>query len=343
MNPRPHPLYKCMEAARAADMLWEKQLSWISQLTPLEIGIDPRHIKDSGDGSFLGATNALKDFVSSSLNGDGSSTVRTLLFQTNTPFQANTHSISNKQIQGALLNAIRDIHDEAHSAAIAKVGGDRKKLGNAMLTAESLFPIVVYCIIQTQAIDFHESLCLAMHLLLADDHAAAEAKYYLVTVRAALSWAASLLKSRDGTKRYVSRPSSGDYIDELMPPMSRSLEEEAFSALQKFITQELQYMSTNEDEPKGDCCGGRSCGRWRWRYSAIAGLCWADALDSDLSTKASKSRKESENSHNKLTKIPNIKLNIFFYRSLFASKIIIIRRFLDTDDDDNKPFLSSVT
>ena len=34
-------LYKCMEAARAADMLWEKQLSWISQLTPLEIGIDP--------------------------------------------------------------------------------------------------------------------------------------------------------------------------------------------------------------------------------------------------------------------------------------------------------------
>ena len=102
---------------------------------------------------------------------------------------SNEHFISNEheQIQGALLNAIRDIHDEAHSAAIAKVGGDRKKLGNAMLTAESLFPIVVYCIIQTQAIDFHESLCLAMHLLLADDHAAAEAKYYLVTVRAALS------------------------------------------------------------------------------------------------------------------------------------------------------------
>ena len=122
-----------MEAARAADMLWEKQLSWISQLTPLEIGIDPRHIKDSGE-CFLGATNALKDFVSSSLNGDGSSTVRTLLFQTNTPFQANTHSISNKQIQGALLNAIRDIHDEAHSAGIAKVGGDRKKLGNAIIS-----------------------------------------------------------------------------------------------------------------------------------------------------------------------------------------------------------------
>jgi hypothetical protein len=63
--------------------------------------------------------------------------------------------------------------------------------------------------------------------------------------------------------------------------MSRSLEEEAFSALQKFITQELQYMSTNEDEPKEtaveddpeDDVG----------YSAIAGLCWADALDSNVS------------------------------------------------------------
>lgn len=192
------------------------------------------------------------------------------------------------QIQVALLNAIRDIHDEAHDAAISKVGGDRKKLGNAMLTAESLFPIVVYCIIRTQAVDFHESLCLAMHLLLADDHAAAEAKYYLITVRAALSWAASLLKGCDGTKRFtVSRPSSGDYIDELMPPISRSLEEEAFSALQKFITQELQYMSTNEDEqdkilstendPVNDGDGEG--------YIAMAGLCWADALDSDLSTR----------------------------------------------------------
>jgi hypothetical protein len=192
--------------------------------------------------------------------------------------------LNHKQVQEALLDTIRKIHDEAHESAITKVGGDRKKLGNAMLTAESLFPIVVYCIIKTQATDFHESLCLAMHLLLADDHAAAEAKYYLVTVRAALSWVASLVKSHDGKKRFtVSRPSSGDYIDELMPPMSRSLEEEAFSGLQKFITQELQCLSTNEDDQninnhigeKDDFEGGGG-------YSVVAGLCWAD-VDTNVS------------------------------------------------------------
>ena len=95
------PLYKCMEAARASDMLWEKQLSWISQLTPLEIGIDPRHIRDSGE-CFLGATNALKDFVSSSLNGNGSSTVRTFYLLcyfylcVTYSFVSNKHHISNE-------------------------------------------------------------------------------------------------------------------------------------------------------------------------------------------------------------------------------------------------------
>ena len=77
------PLYKCMEAARAADELWEKQLRWVSNLTPVEIGIDPRHISSTlfTDTVFSDATNVLKEFVRSSLSGGGSSTVRTCVFQ----------------------------------------------------------------------------------------------------------------------------------------------------------------------------------------------------------------------------------------------------------------------
>eukprot|EP00941_MAST-03F_sp_MAST-3F-sp1_P002312 g2312.t1 len=231
------------EVIKKADKRWQAQILELRDFTPEEFGVASEFLRESTEHNIAEKEHPLENI--SACHIDEGKELQSLPFVgAIEAFRRFAFSLVPADQSVWLLEAIKQLHIEAAKNAASKSG--KQEIETLHLAQDDIFPIIVYCAVQSMEKP-HQAISRLMYLgEYVDD---AESSYYLCNLRAAVAWVNSLEihSSENGrTFRVNEKLARESQFEDLAPEISEEAEEKALENLQRFLENEALEENTLE-------------------------------------------------------------------------------------------------